>query len=333
MNNDFTFVDMETLLMTVSLSEHAEHYGYLEKLIQMDYSKEDQARYAIRRWLLRNLKIAVKAMTGECVNLLVFVSRCDDEAQAGFRGVGEAPAQGGDALGARRDEIGSGAAVGRSETDSGGVGAALGRRWQGSAQARRAGATAATRVLGRTRRCDDRRVNDGALGQSQTASHQYPTNLLENLLAQPVLFEQMTKPHHCRLVRNRLASQVNAHERAHRQRVVQRLFHRRVRQIEPQLQAMNPQHSLETRWRAPTSARYLRVKRFDQRTQFLPRNHLVHLSQKLLAARRLAIPLEVARRQGQLLLHHSTSQNPSLPVSVSDISVMTCHGWGFAEIP
>ena len=52
MNNDFTFVDIETLLMTVSLSEHAEHYGYLENLIQLDYSKEDQARYAIRRWLI-----------------------------------------------------------------------------------------------------------------------------------------------------------------------------------------------------------------------------------------------------------------------------------------
>ena len=42
---------------------------------------------------------------GKNVNLLVFVSRCDDEAQAGFQGTGETPAQGHKALGARHVEV------------------------------------------------------------------------------------------------------------------------------------------------------------------------------------------------------------------------------------
>ena len=43
---------------------------------------------------------------GKNVNLLVFVSRCDDEAQARFQGIGETPAQGRKALGTRHVEVG-----------------------------------------------------------------------------------------------------------------------------------------------------------------------------------------------------------------------------------
>lgn len=84
-------------------------------------------------------------MMGKSVNLLVFVSRCDDEAQAGFQGVGEAPAQGRKALGARHVEIGGGSGAGRNATNGSDLGAAFGRRWQGIAQAWRTGETTPTR--------------------------------------------------------------------------------------------------------------------------------------------------------------------------------------------
>ena len=44
------------------------------------------------------------------------------------------------------------------------------------------------------------------------------------------------------LVRYRLGAKVDADEPAHRPRVVQRLCHRPIRQIEPVLQKMNPEH-------------------------------------------------------------------------------------------
>lgn len=53
-------------------------------------------------------------MMGINVDLFVFVSRRDDQAQAGFQGVGEAPAQGCKALGARHVAVGGRSGTGPS---------------------------------------------------------------------------------------------------------------------------------------------------------------------------------------------------------------------------
>src|SRR5258706_6261700 len=79
-------------------------------------------------------------MIVEDVNLLVFVSRSDGEAQAGFQGVGEAAARGGKATGARRIQVGSGAATGCGPANGSGLGTALSRRREERTQARRTGA-------------------------------------------------------------------------------------------------------------------------------------------------------------------------------------------------
>ena len=84
-------------------------------------------------------------MLGKNVNLLVFVSRCDDEAQAGFQGVGETSAQGGKALGARHVEVGGRPGTGCCATNGSDVGTATGRGRQGIAQARRFGPATPTR--------------------------------------------------------------------------------------------------------------------------------------------------------------------------------------------
>lgn len=52
MTNDFTLFDAHTLLEHVGFSDRAEHEGYLRELESLDYSNEDQARLAIRKWLL-----------------------------------------------------------------------------------------------------------------------------------------------------------------------------------------------------------------------------------------------------------------------------------------
>lgn len=52
MKQDFTFFDVESLLEFISLGDRPEHEGYFSDLEQLDFSQEEQARAAIRRWLL-----------------------------------------------------------------------------------------------------------------------------------------------------------------------------------------------------------------------------------------------------------------------------------------
>src|SRR5262249_51909929 len=70
--------------------------------------------------------------------------------------------------------------------------------------------------------------------------------LVEQLPAQVVGFQQMAEAAHRRLVGHRLAAEIDADKTAHRQRIVERLLHRRVRQLEPLLQEVDAQHPLDT---------------------------------------------------------------------------------------
>src|SRR5207253_5211329 len=100
----------------------------------------------------------------------------------------------------------------------------------------------------------------------------------QDLFPQLVFFQQVPELAHRGLVRHRLTAQINAHELPHHPRVVQRLFYRRVRQVEPLLQKVNPQHALYShRW--PPVPR-LGIMRRHQPAQLAPRHHLLHLLQK-----------------------------------------------------
>jgi len=65
-------------------------------------------------------------------------------------------------------------------------------------------------------------------------------------------------------------------------------FHRRIAQVPPQLQAVDAQHGLHCKRRAPTQ-RLMRTAgvRLDECDQGLPRHHLVHLFKKDFLARLL----------------------------------------------
>jgi hypothetical protein len=52
MEKDFTFIDVDSLVEFVSLSDRAEHEGYLGELEGLDFSQEEKAREAIRKWLV-----------------------------------------------------------------------------------------------------------------------------------------------------------------------------------------------------------------------------------------------------------------------------------------
>jgi hypothetical protein len=78
-----------------------------------------------------------------------------------------------------------------------------------------------------------------------------------------VRLEQVAEAAHRRLVRHRLAAEVDPDKAPHRRRIVERLLDRRVRQIEPLLQKIDAQHPLDPD-RRPAIAR-LRIERLDQR--------------------------------------------------------------------
>jgi len=145
-----------------------------------------------------------------------------------------------------------------------------------------------------------------------------------------VFLEQMAKAHHRRLVRHWLATQVDTHERAHRQRVVQRFLDRRIGEAEPQLQTVNAQHALQAGCGSAARARRPRVIRLDELHQLRPWHHRVHFGQELLAARRLTKPLEFVCRKRQLSFQRSTSQRYRVRDSVS---ITPRQRDSFAEFP
>src|SRR6516165_11180047 len=71
-----------------------------------------------------------------------------------------------------------------------------------------------------------------------------PLYRVEQLPAQIVGLQQMAEAAYRRFVRHWLAAEINADEIAHHQRIVECLFHRRVRQVELLLQEIDPQHPL-----------------------------------------------------------------------------------------
>src|SRR5215469_17691768 len=109
----------------------------------------------------------------------------------------------------------------------------------------------------------------------------------------------MAEAAHRRLVRHRLAAQIDADKTAHRRRIVERLLHRRVRQVEPLLQEVDAQHPLGPNRRAAIAR--LGIDRLDQPAQLRPRNHPLHLGQKNRPPRPLGVALKPHHCQCQLL--------------------------------
>jgi hypothetical protein len=79
-------------------------------------------------------------------------------------------------------------------------------------------------ILGRGRCIDDRRIDDRAGRNLQPLRRQMPLRLVEQPPAQIMLFEQVAEAAHRRLIRHRLAPEIDPDKTPHRQRIVERLF-------------------------------------------------------------------------------------------------------------
>ena len=119
-----------------------------------------------------------------------------------------------------------------------------------------------------------------------------------------MLFKQVAEAKDGRLVRRGGHAQIDSGKAAQHGRLIEGFFHARVRQAEPLLQKVSPQHDRQAH-RLPAVAR-LGVKRLNQRQQLRPRNHLVHLVKKQLPLALAAMLLKTRLRcQCLLKTRHS----------------------------
>ena len=143
-------------------------------------------------------------------------------------------------------------------------------------------------VLGRGRRRDDGRIDNGALTHQQPALFQKRPHFVEQHLGQCVPLQPMTKMQHRRRVRHPVHRQIDPGKAAQCLAVVQRILQRLVRQPVPLLHEVEPQHPLQPGRRPPALA--LRIERPQARHQPRPRHHKLHLGQNLSRRVRLFLP-------------------------------------------
>ena len=155
-------------------------------------------------------------------------------------------------------------------------------------------------VLRRGRRVDDSRIDHRAALEQQTALFERVIDDVHHLRGQPVTLEQVAELEDRRLVGHGIVGQVQTGKATHRLDLVQRIFHRRIRQRVPLLHEVDPQHRRKPHRRtAPPTRR--RVVRFDHRQQCCPRHDRLHLGQEAFPASLFLLPFEGQRGEGRLL--------------------------------
>ena len=171
-------------------------------------------------------------------------------------------------------------------------------------------------VLRGAGRLNDGRIDDRASPQRQSALRQQRPDLGKHRLGEPVLLKQMPEVQNRRLIGNRIIGQIQSRKRAHRGRIVERFFHRRVRQVEPLLHEIDAQHPLQGHHRPTPLA--LGVARLHQGAQPHPRHDLLHLRQELFAARGLFLV-----RKGQRCKRHLLHSIPPFAITCFKLSSST----------
>jgi len=170
-------------------------------------------------------------------------------------------------------------------------------------------------IFGRGWRVNDRCVHDGAVGNIETVLGQKFADPFENLAAQSVSFQQMANLSDRGFVWHRFLAQINTEKTTHRSELIQRFFGAGIAEVEPVLQKIYPQHALRAdRWSAVAG---LWIEQRNHGTQFLPRDRVIHLGQKQLVLRRLAVGFKRACCKGQLI-HRFPSSNSFCVVSQND---------------
>ena len=96
------------------------------------------------------------------------------------------------------------------------------------------------RVFRRTGGIDDGRIHDGAAFHHVAGLHHYPVDRVKKQLVQAVCFQKMTELAQRCFIRHCFRHKVNACEFSHGIAVVDGIFGRWVRQIEPDLKQVHP---------------------------------------------------------------------------------------------
>ena len=144
-------------------------------------------------------------------------------------------------------------------------------------------------ILGRARRSNQGGIHHGARLEQQAVRGQLGVDDLQNLWAQRVLFEQITKSQNADPVWNALGA-ADASEVAVEAGLEQGFFGPQVRQAQPLLKAVNAQHQCKVKWRA--SRLVHRCVRRYERQQIAPRHDLVHFFEQNLLARASGAEIE-----------------------------------------
>src|SRR6185312_3908964 len=181
-------------------------------------------------------------------------------------------------------------------------------------------------ILGGGRSGNDRRIHNRAGLQQQSLLLQELADLRKDALAELVLLEQMPKAQDRRLVRNRILGELDTGKAAHRLRVVQRVLHRRVREVDPVLHEVDTQHPFQRHRLGAVAG--LRIMRLDQPDQALPRNHRVHFGQKALPTGHLTLMAPRQRLKARLLHRFSLNSAAAAHCTQYRSCSVTC-----AEIP
>jgi hypothetical protein len=162
------------------------------------------------------------------------------------------------------------------------------------------GVTGARTVLGGTGGGNQSGIDHRALFEQQAFGRQRGVDGGQDLNAQVVSFEQVAKAQDGALVGQVVFSHIQLCKFTKQQCVVERLFHGRVRQVEPLLEEVNAQHGVHCKRRATSLCTGLRGMRRNQRYQFGPRHHEVHLFEELALACALGLALESGLAQAHL---------------------------------
>ena len=134
------------------------------------------------------------------------------------------------------------------------------------------------RVFGGAGRADQRGVHNAAAPHHPPSPLQAVVDSVEEQLPKAMLLQQMAKLQQRCGVGNVLLEEIDSHEFPHGIAVIDRVLHPLIREGEPALQQVHPQHDLDLNRRtAPLSGW---IVRDDQRYPFIPWNNLIHDLQK-----------------------------------------------------
>lgn len=167
-------------------------------------------------------------------------------------------------------------------------------------------------VLGRARCSNQGGIHHGARLEQQAMGGQLGVDDLQNLWAQFVLFEQMTKSQDADPVRNALGA-ADTSKVAVEAGLEQGFFGPQVRQAKPLLQAVNAQHQCKVKWRASRLGHWC-VRR-NERQQIAPRHDVVHFFEQDLLARAPGAEIE----SEVCLFHAVTARNLRASIEVAGV--------------